>query len=355
MYTFSRLAGLIIAGCCLASSSANAQSAILTLPDVSQHARTLQRVGLTDITIDYHRPLVSGRKIFGGLEPLGEVWRAGANSNTTFEVSDPVTIQGQSLPKGIYGLHMIPGDSSWVVVFSRNYTSWGSFSYDSTEDALRVTVKPTRIELHEALSYEFDDPKPASVMVTMRWERVAVSLDVKVNTPELVAQSLRRQLRSRAQSEWQAWEEVANYFLENKLSADEAAKYAARSIQIEDRFENEFTKARALRALGRQDEAAAAQTRALAIATPRQVYDFGRGLQRLGQQAQALEIFRQYRGNDPNSWIAHNEAARVAVGAGDYDTAVSEMKRAVSAAPEGLKSFLGDLVRQLQNKVDINR
>src|SRR6267154_639469 len=87
------LRALKIAGLVACAEGAGAQSAVLTLPDVSQHARVSQRIGLTDLTIDYHRPLVSGRRIFGGLEPYGEVWRAGANNNTTIEVSDPVTVQ----------------------------------------------------------------------------------------------------------------------------------------------------------------------------------------------------------------------------------------------------------------------
>ena len=96
----------------LACAAASAQSAILNLPRASQHARISQRIGLTDITIDYHRPLVNGRKIFGSLQAYGQVWRAGANENTTFEVSDPVSVEGQLLPKGIYGMHLIPGENS---------------------------------------------------------------------------------------------------------------------------------------------------------------------------------------------------------------------------------------------------
>src|ERR1041385_3841517 len=106
---------LLGAGVLLGAASADAQSALLTLPDLSQHARLTQRVGLTDITVDYHRPLVAGRKIFGALQPYGEVWRAGANYNTTFETTDSVRVEGRWLPNGIYGLHMIPGASSWVI------------------------------------------------------------------------------------------------------------------------------------------------------------------------------------------------------------------------------------------------
>src|SRR5690349_10506162 len=156
------------------ASSAKAQSALLALPDVSQHARVTQRIGLTDLTIDYSRPLVAGRKIFGGLQPFGEVWRAGANWNTTFQTTDSVTIDGHALAKGVYGVHIIPRETSWIIIFSKNATAWGSFTYDSTEDALRVFVKPQTIPHQEVLTYSFDDPTSNSVVLTMRWAEVAV-------------------------------------------------------------------------------------------------------------------------------------------------------------------------------------
>ena len=105
--------GSVLVACALAGAVEScAQSAILNLPRASQHARVLQRIGLVDITIDYHRPLVAGRKIFGGLQAYGEVWRAGANENTTIEFSDDVTVEGHPVSKGMYGLHMIPREDA---------------------------------------------------------------------------------------------------------------------------------------------------------------------------------------------------------------------------------------------------
>jgi tetratricopeptide (TPR) repeat protein len=148
---------------------------------------------------------------------------------------------------------------------------------------------------------------------------------------------------------------VANYFLENKLSAEEAAKYADRSIAIEDRFENEMTRARALDALGRKDEALATQNKALAMGSERQVYEFARGLQRLAQQDQALEIFRHNVKKHPDTWLAHVQTARLAAAQGDYNPAVKEMTLAISLAPERSKAGLTDLLRQLEQRVDINK
>jgi tetratricopeptide (TPR) repeat protein len=349
------LALLVAGALTIRTGDAQAQSALLKLPDLSQHARVAQRIGLTDITIDYHRPLVRGRKIFGGVQAYGEVWRAGANLNTTIEFSDPVTIEGKPLPKGTYGLHFIPGSSAWVAIFSNNSTSWGSFTYDEKEDALRVVLRPHAIELQEALRYEFDDPTDTSCAVTMQWEHTSVSFKVAVNTPKIVARSLRDQLRGRVQTEWQAWEEAANYLIENHLDANEAVGYADKSIAIEDRFENEITKARALTAVGRTDEARGAEHKALELGSERQVYDFARSLQRLGQQEQALAILRRNVEKHADGWLAHVERARLAVGGRDYAAAVKAMRAAANAAPPAIAPSLADLLRQLENGVDINK
>jgi tetratricopeptide (TPR) repeat protein len=346
---------ILIASSFFGATQVWAQSALMNLPDASQEARVIQRIGITDITVTYHRPLTHGRKIFGGLIAYGQVWRAGANQNTIVEFGDPVKIEGQPLAKGVYGLHMIPGETSWVVIFSKNSSSWGSFTYNSAEDALRVTVKPQTIENRETLSYDFDDPRPDSAFVTMRWSTVAVPFKVQVNTPEIVEQSLRNQLRGRVQFEWQAWTDAANYLLNQNVDADEAAKYADRSIDIEDRFENEITKSRALHALGRKEEARAAYDKAVALGNQSQLHDFGRVLQAQGKQDEAMELFRNNIKKDPNTWIGHNEAARVAVTQGDYTAALKEMKLAASQSPESLKTQHLDLVRRLENKEDINR
>jgi hypothetical protein len=340
---------------CARAPRALAQSAILTLPDVSQHARVSQRIGLTDLTIDYHRPLAAGRKVFGGLQPYGEVWRAGANYNTTFDVTDSARVEGKPLAKGVYGVHMIPGATSWVVIFSSNSTSWGSFTYDSTEDALRVRVTPRTIPHQEALTYSFDEPTPSSVVLTMRWDDVAVPIRVDIDVPHVVAGKLRQQLRGRAQTEWQAWEEVANYFLANGLDAHEALDDAERSVAIEDRFENEITKARALRALGRSAAADNVQSKAIAMGSQGQVYGFARNLQRLGQQQAALDIFARDMAKFPGTSTSHLEAARLAVAKGDYAVAIGEARQALALASPVMKAPLEGVLAELQQHVDINR
>jgi hypothetical protein len=334
---------------------AGAQSALLNIPRQSQHARVVQRIGITDIAIDYSRPLARGRKVFGGLEPDGKVWRAGANENTTIEFTDAVTIEGQPLAKGIYGLHIIPNEDAWIMIFSRNATSWGSFSYDAGEDALRVTVKPQAIPHEEVLTYSFDDLTANSAVITLCWDTAAVPMKVEVDTPHIVEASLRNQLRGRIKFEWQAWQEAANYLLNNRLDPNEALQYANSSIDIEDHFENEITKSRALTALGRGSDAQAARDKAIAMGTQSQIHDYARVLLSSGQKDEAIEIFRRNIAKDPNTWIAHTEQARIAVARQDFDTAGKEIELAHAVAPEPIKSQLEALAGQVKNKIDINQ
>ena len=173
------LLGLIVGIGCL-TSRADAQfkngnqATELNLPTLSQRAVVIQRIGLTDISIVYHEPYVGGREIWGKTVPYGKVWRAGANENTTITFADDVSVEGKPLPAGTYGLHLIPNPDHWTIIFSKNSTSWGSFSYDEKEDALRVDVTPHAAEFREALTYTFDDIKPDSAAATLRWDKLAV-------------------------------------------------------------------------------------------------------------------------------------------------------------------------------------
>jgi tetratricopeptide (TPR) repeat protein len=338
-----------------AATRGNAQSAVLDLPRDSQHAKVLQRVGITDITINYHRPLVKGRKVWGGLVPYGQVWRAGANENTTIEFSDPVNVEGKPLAKGIYGLHMLPTENEWTIIFSKTAAAWGSFTYNQAEDALRVTVKPRSAEMKEALAYEVDDVTPTSAIFTLRWEKLAVPFKVEVDTHDIVAQSLHKQLRGLAQYTWDGWDDAANYFLTNKYNLEEALKYEDRSIGVEERYDNLMNKSRILDALNRKDEATVARNKALGMATITQLHTYGRQLQLAGKQDQAFEVFRSNIKKDPNHWLVRTEAARLAVAKGDFDGAVKEMKLALAAAPDPAKSTVEGLVKRLEDKQDINK
>jgi hypothetical protein len=342
--------GLLLAA---GAAALPAQSLVMSLPRQSQRAVVTQRVALTDVTIVYHRPLAGGRKVWGGLVPYGQVWRAGANENTTIEFSDPVTIEGKSLARGVYGLHMIPNQDSWTVIFSRMSGAWGSFTYDQKEDALRVNVTPQPAEMHEALTYDFDDPKPDSVAVTMRWEKLAVPFTVKAD-PEATLANIRTQLRNGPQYLWNGWDDAAGWCVDNKTNLDEALVWVGRSIGIEERFENLMTKARILRELQRSTEAVAARDKAVEIGNATQVYFYGRQLQIQKKKTEAIAIYRAVAQRFPDHWLGHLAKARAAVADADFATAMKEAQAAQSAAPEAQKPQLDAIKKRIEAKEDIN-
>ena len=327
----------------------------LNLPDVSQEAMTKQRIALTDVKIAYHRPLVNGRKIWGGLVPYGAVWRAGANENTTFQVSDPITVEGQALPKGTYGLHMIPTADSWTVIFSKTYTGWGSYSYKQEEDALRVTVKPRPLgESEEALEFEFEDLKPNSATVTLKWEKLAVPFKVAV-TDETTLQNIRAQLKGRGQFTWQSLDEGAQFCLTHKMNLEEGLAWANASVQNEERFDNLSTKVDLLKALNKADEAKTTWTHAMEIATAVQLYSYGRRLQNEKHPDDAMEIFKEVVKRFPQAVFGHLAQARLKSAAADFAGAADEVKQAQALASEPQKSALKPLFDRLQAKQDINK
>jgi tetratricopeptide (TPR) repeat protein len=337
------------------SRVSTAQSLVLDLPLPSQPAEISQTIGITDITIKYHRPLAADRKIWDGLVPYGQVWRAGANENTTITFSDPVTIEGKPLDKGTYGLHMIPNPNEWTIIFSKAATAWGSFSYDQAEDALRVTVKPRTADMHNALTYDFDQLQPDSAVIVMEWEKIAVPFKVSVNVHDVVEASLKKQLRGLSQYSWISWDDAANYLLVEKTDLSDALTYANKSIENEDRFDNEITKSKVLTALNRKDDAAAAEKKALALASPLQVHMFARQLQTENRSEEAFVIFRENAKKHPDEWFVHSGLARVDSSQGKFDDAAKEMKLALASAPDSQKTYINGLIAKLEAKQDINK
>ena len=338
----------------LAQFKNGSQSTALTLPELSQKAVVSQRIGVTDITITYHRPLSKGRKVFGTVVPFGQVWRAGANENTTIEVTDPVQIEGQTLDKGVYGLHMIPNEDRWTVIFSKVSSAWGSFSYDEKEDALRVDVKPRSADEHNALTYEFDDLQPDSAVATMMWEKVAVPFRVSVDVNKTAMASVRNQMRGLVRFTWDAWDDAANFILDNDLDLNEALADIDRSIGVEERFDNYLTKSRVLTSMHKDADADAAFKQAMALATPLQLHVYARTLQNQKKQQEAFAIFRLNAEKHPEKWFVHNGMARVYSSEGKFDEAAKEMQVAYDNAPQQNKPFLKPLIEKLQAGKDIN-
>ncbi|MEO7986385.1 MAG: DUF2911 domain-containing protein, partial [Gemmatimonadales bacterium] len=248
-----------------------AQAPPLILPKVSPRASVTQTIGLTEITIRYDRPGMNGREVWGKLVPYDSVWRAGANENTVLTVSSPVKVQGQPLAAGRYGIHMIPSQGDWTVIVSREASAWGSFSYDQKEDVLRVKATPHAAEPEERLLYTFDDPDDSSVVATLRWEKLAVPIRIEADTRQVVADSLREQLRGLGRFSWQPWAQAAAWCSAHGVNLDEASQWADTSIALAPNFTNLAVKADLVERRGDSTAAADLRRKSFALATENEV------------------------------------------------------------------------------------
>ena len=332
----------------LAAGAALAQPAPLKLPNASPHANVAQTVGLTEIKIDYHRPAVNGRKIWGGLVPYNETWRAGANENTTVKFSTPVTVEGKKLAAGTYGLHMIPTEKEWTIAFSNVSTAWGSFSYDPKEDAARVTVSPRPAEMEERLSYRFDDPTDKSVVASMHWEKLAVPFHIEVDTPEVVVESLRSQLRGLPRFSWQGWNQAAAYCMQRGVNLPEALRWADESIGLNENFQNLRTKAGLLEKTGDTKTAETLRARAMKMATEADLNVYG--YQLLGQKKfdEAIAIFQRNTREHPQSWNVWDSLGEGYALQGNKKAAIENYSKALAMAPESQKKRIQEALAKLK-------
>jgi tetratricopeptide (TPR) repeat protein len=331
----------------LATGAALAQTP-LTLPQASPKATITQTVGLTDIAITYHRPAVNKRTVWGDLVPWDQVWRAGANENTTIAFSSPVTVNGKSLAAGTYGLHMIPtSGGDWTLAFSNVNWAWGSFTYDEKEDALRVTAKPQPAEFQERLSYSFDEPTDGAVDVSMRWEKVRVPFRIEVDTPSVVMASIRKELRDLPRFSWQGWNQAAAYALRSKTNVDEAITWADRSIGMQENFNNLRTKAGLLELKGDTKTASALRDRSMKIATEADINGYGYQLLGAGKTDEAIEMFRKNVKDHPQSWNVYDSLGEGYDRKGDKKLAIENYRRAMNMTqdPDQKKRIDGILKR----------
>jgi len=251
---------LFAAGLVIFAAAAAAQQQPLTTPRPSPNASVSQTIGITEVTLHYSRPGVKGRAIWGGLVPYDQVWRTGANENTTISFSTPVKIEGHDLPAGLYGLQTIPTAGEWTVIFSKDAQLWGAFDYKPEHDALRVQVKPAPAELQERMGFEITDLTDTSARVVLRWEKLQVPFKVEVDTPKLVAEAAKSALR------WQTGLQAANYCLQNNTCLDDAGRWLDASIALDANFANQRAKALLLAKKNDYKGAVATGEKALAAA-----------------------------------------------------------------------------------------
>ena len=237
-------------------------------PDASQHATITQRIGVTDVSVEYSRPDKRGREIFGGLVPYGKVWRTGANSPTKIKFSDAVKIGGQELPAGEYALYTILKESEWTIVLSKNLKLWGAYGYKPDADAVRVTVKPaTLAEAVETFTIGFDDLKDSSATLALEWDKTRVPVELTVNTMEKVSSEIESALKNPSELKASFYYQAASFYYEHDKELEQAAKWIDQAIAKQEpaRYFMYYKKAQIEAKLGHKAEAKTAAEKSIEL------------------------------------------------------------------------------------------
>jgi hypothetical protein len=251
----------------LAAAAAPALAQLAT-PLPSPNATISQVVGVTRIEVAYSRPHVKGptrkeeRVIWGGLVPYDKVWRTGANAVTRITFDGDVTVEGQKLAAGSYGLYTIPGKTEWTVIF--NNVSTGNPDYAADKDALRVKVKPEAAEMKELFTIHFSSVTATSATLALSWEKLRVPVSITVDTNARFLANAKDAVAKAKADDWQTPLTAARYFYDNKVALDDAARWLEKSIAIKATFGNLSVKANALAADGKTKDAIAMAEKALA-------------------------------------------------------------------------------------------
>lgn len=343
----------------------------LDLPRGSQQAKVSQRIGITDVSIQYSRPSVNDREVWGKLVPYGmnnlgfgtakeSPWRAGANENTIIKFTDDVKIEGQALAAGKYGLHMVihEGDKA-TIIFSKNNGAWGSYFYDPADDALKVDVTTKATSHTEQLTFEFVDVDATSAVVALKWEKKQIPFKVEVDVSDIVLADIRQKLENTPGFNRQSWEQAANYALNNGGDLDEALGWINGAIAgqffSQKNFNNLNIKAGILNKQGKTTEADAIMDEALGMATVFETHGYGRQLIAQGNKERALKVFQMNAKKNKGQWPVDFGLARGYASNGDYKKALKHLKVAEGRAPDKPnKDAIAGFLVKLQNGEDIN-
>lgn len=243
----------------LATIAAGAQD----LPQPSPSTHLEQRVGLTDITLDYSRPSVNGRVIFGDLVPFGSHWRAGANQNTKVTFSKPVTIAGTDVAAGTYSLSMIPNKGTWTVILNTKTDMWGVDGYSQEQDVLRVEVTPQAIAPVETMRMSLENITVSNAEIVLDWSDVRIALPVELNTMELATANIDAAIAAEPEN-WRVYRNAANFYNQNNIELATALTYMEKSIALNpDSWYSYYLYAQVLAKNDRKKEAKKAASKAL--------------------------------------------------------------------------------------------
>ena len=227
---------------------------------LSPEASVSQTLGITNIQVDYFRPGVKGRVIWGDLVPYNEIWRTGANRATLISFDTDVMVEGKKLEKGKYSFFTIPTSNEWTIIFNKNADLWGTSGYKKEEDALRIQVKPTAAEFTERMMFYFTNLTENSASLVLQWEKLQVPVSIKVDVNSLVMAAAAEAIN------WRTPYRAADYVLENNLDMEKGKGWLDLSLNIEKNYWNTTLKARYQEKMGKHKDAIKTMETALKMA-----------------------------------------------------------------------------------------
>jgi hypothetical protein len=259
---------LVIAAAALVSRTAAAQQAVIETPAPSPKARVEQRVGITDVSIDYSSPGVKGRKIWGEVVPYDKVWRAGANAPTKLTVSRDFTFGTTAVKAGSYSLFITPGKKTWTVALNTNLEA-SQEAHDAKDDVATLSVAPVALPaVRERLVYLFSDTQDDRASIDLEWERVRIRMPIAIDTKGAVTAGIDKALAAA----WRPHATAASYYL-GAGDTTRALALIDKSIAIESNWRNEWQRAQIQGKKGNKAEATASANRALALGKGDKVFE----------------------------------------------------------------------------------
>lgn len=256
-----------------------AAQADIKLPKPSPGASVKAEIGTAAVTIDYHRPGVKGRKIWGELVPYGQVWRLGANNATTITFTDAVKVEGKEVPAGTYGLFAIPAQDKWTLILNKQPKQWGAYFYKAEEDVLRFDIQPQAGPFTEWMVFEITPAGSGKAVVEMAWENLRVPFRVEVDANAMAWKSVDEALAG--SPTWEDYQTAAHWALQTDQRLDEAMTWIDKASAMQESFWNHETKARLLQKAGKVDEAVAHLDKAMKLAEGKAPKEYIAGLEKL--------------------------------------------------------------------------
>jgi hypothetical protein len=250
--------------------SAPAARGQLQAPLPSPNATVAQTIGVTRVEVVYSRPHVKGptrkeeRVIWGALVPYDQVWRTGANNVTKFTADGDITVEGQKLAAGSYGLFTIPGKTEWTVIFNKQATG-SPADYSAEKDVLRVKVKPQVTDMNELFTIGFPQVTSNSAVLALQWEKVSVFVNLGADTNAQFLSNAKDAVAKAKPDDWRTPLTAARYLYDNKYATADAAAFLDKSLAVKETFANLSMKAGVLAGDGKNKEAVAAAQKALAM------------------------------------------------------------------------------------------